>query len=118
MVHNLTKWRIEVRLKTSIPPQPCQKKLFLVPCLCGMKLATTIYRYTLVVEGVFFPKCTGYSQCIYQIAPVIVSALVYVPVIVSALVNTLIIVSALNCFYQSAPVIVSALKAQHDFFQY
>ena len=71
-------------------------------------LLYTIYRYTPVVDGAFLPKRTGYSQCIYQNAPVIVSALV----------NALVIVSALNHFYQNAPVIVSALKALCNFYQY
>ena len=64
------------------------------------------YRYTPVVHGAFLPKRTGYSQCIYQNAPVIVSALV----------NTLVIVSALNHFYQNALVIVSALEALCDLY--
>ena len=66
----------------------------------------------------FLPKRTGYSQRVYQNAPVIASALVYAPVIVSALVNVPVIVSALNRFYQHAPVIVGALKALRDFYQY
>ncbi len=47
-----------------------------------------INRYTMFAAGEFLQKCTGYIQCIYQNAPVIISALV----------NALVIVSALNCF--------------------
>ena len=61
----------------------------------------TIYRYTPVVNGAFLPKCPGYSQCVYQKALVIVSALF----------NSPVIVSVLKRFYQNSLVIVSALKA-------
>ena len=57
-----------------------------------------VYQNAPVVACAFLPKCTGYSQCVYQNTPVIVGVLV----------NTPVIVSVLNCFYQNTPVIVSA----------
>ncbi len=54
----------------------------------------------------FLPKCTGYSQCVYQNAPVINSMRINAPVIVSAF----------TCFYQNKPVITSALKALRNLY--
>ncbi len=71
-----------------------------------MLLLGAIYRCTPVVAGTVLPKHTGYSQCDYQNAQVLVSVLV----------NAQVIVSVLNRFYQNAPVIVSALKALRDLY--
>ena len=55
----------------------------------------------------FLPKCTGYSQCVYQNGPVINSMQINAPVIVSAF----------TCFYQNALVIISLLEALCDLYR-